>query len=193
MTYPTEQIKQLLEQILNKHGDDNSSDAVVDYFCEALVEKFPDFDYNTVEVEEDDWEDDGKYSLSSATITIQGIEYSWNISRSGSYHSFYYYMNDADVTVHNPKTNRVLVKYAESFGRMGELDSLFICTIAEFEALKEHGQIDLGEALGKHSDITADLCGDKFVIKSHDLEFVGKLEELMGSHISGEYFDIGSI
>jgi hypothetical protein len=45
-------------------------------------------------IESGDWIDDGKYSYSDVIFEFEGKNYRLNKSRSGSYHSDYYYDKD---------------------------------------------------------------------------------------------------
>lgn len=75
----------------------------------------------------------------------------------------------------------VLVKYAEYFGRKGDLDSLFVCTRDEYQKLLKFGEIILGEALGKHSEVYGELSEKTLSIKSEDQEFITKLVDVLDS------------
>src|ERR1035437_802998 len=79
---------------------------------------------------------------------------------------------------------RKLYSYGLDCGRMGYIEGLFIADEADVEAA--YGKrAEFGEALGKNSDVSDDLDESSFTIKSEDPEFVAKLEELLGSSISG--------
>jgi hypothetical protein len=49
-----------------------------------------------------------------------------------------------------------IYRYKEYFGRMGSLSGIFVATDEEFEAALGKS-VYLGEVLGKHSDITAEI------------------------------------
>lgn len=53
--------------------------------------------------------------------------------------------------------NRVLVEYSQDFGRMGGLDAVFVATREDYADIVEMGEVYLGEALGKHSEVTGRL------------------------------------
>jgi len=85
---------------------------------------------------------------------------------------------------------KLLVKYSEDFGRMGDAESIFVCTAEDLEALKKRKILYLGEILGKHSSITATLTDKSLTVLSEDQEFIGKLQEVFGrkpdeNYISG--------
>ncbi|WP_185183791.1 hypothetical protein [Bacillus subtilis] len=48
-------------------------------------------------IEEADWSDEGKYSSSEIIFKLDGKYYSFGVSRSGSYFSYYEYEYDTDV------------------------------------------------------------------------------------------------
>lgn len=78
-----------------------------------------------------------------------------------------------------------LYKFHWDCGRMGAIDGLFV---ADDEAVSQAigKTVDFGEALGKHSDISAVLEESDLVIKSDDLDFIAKLIEVIGGRdISG--------
>jgi len=69
------------------------------------------------------------------------------------------------------KTVKKLYKYQESFGRMGDLDGVFVLDQEQFN--RGMGMdVNLGEVLGKHSDITATI--DETTVKelTDDQEFI---------------------
>lgn len=83
----------------------------------------------------------------------------------------------------------VLVKYEEDFGRMGELDALLIMTEQQFKDMSG-STVYLGERLGKHSSVEADLCPENFKIVTDDQDFIDKLRKYVTSphypnHVSG--------
>lgn len=53
--------------------------------------------------------------------------------------------------------NRVLVYYHEYFGRLGNLDAIFVCTENQYEKILNVRQLYLYEALGKHTEVFADI------------------------------------
>jgi len=91
----------------------------------------------------------------------------------------------------------ILVKYKEDFGRMGDLEGLFITTSEMLARMKEAGEIYLGEVLGKHSDIEAELSDKTLKIVSADQDFIEKLKEVFdvnfgfvsGADILGRFLD----
>lgn len=71
------------------------------------------------------------------------------------------------------------------FGRMGELEGIFIADSKEVESTIGN-TVYFGEVLGKHSDIDLDIEEEHFELKTEDQEFIEKFEEIMGSgNISG--------
>lgn len=83
----------------------------------------------------------------------------------------------------------VLVKYEEDFGRMGELDALLIMPEQQFKDMSG-STVYLGERLGKHSDVEADLCPENFKVICDDQDFIDKLRKYVTNpdypnHISG--------
>lgn len=79
---------------------------------------------------------------------------------------------------------KVLVQFNWDCRRQGSVDSLFITTNAELaRAYDKH--VYFGEILGKHSEISGTLERCDITIVSEDQEFIEKLEDLLGSTISG--------
>lgn len=52
--------------------------------------------------------------------------------------------------------NLILVSYFEEFGRLGELEGIFLCTEEELSRLKGV-TVEFGEVLGKHSEISSEM------------------------------------
>ena len=75
-----------------------------------------------------------------------------------------------------------LVKYSEYFGRMGELDGLFVVDGDDWELLerliKEKQTIYFGEVLGKHSEIYGTLSDTTIEVKSENQEFCNEFDRL---------------
>lgn len=74
-----------------------------------------------------------------------------------------------------------------NYGRMGDLDGLFVSTQKKVDALAGKN-VYFGEVLGKHSEIDVDFEDHlpEFEVKSEDREFIKKLVEVVGSEtISG--------
>lgn len=79
---------------------------------------------------------------------------------------------------------KVLCEFYWDCGRMGGLEGLFIIENETLE--KMIGKyVYFGEVLGKHSNIEGTLEREDFTIKSEDQEFIQKLEDLLGSDLSG--------
>jgi hypothetical protein len=85
-----------------------------------------------------------------------------------------------------PAPEPILVKFHHDFGRMGDLDGLFICDRAEYNAALGK-TADFGEALGKHSEIFCIVDRDNMtVVSSYDDEKIAWLERIVGAKtISG--------
>ena len=64
-------------------------------------------------------------------------------------------------------------------GRMGEISGLFTANTSEVEKLFGR-EINFGEVLGKHSEISGTIHEDNFTIKSIDQEFIDTFESIMG-------------
>jgi hypothetical protein len=69
-------------------------------------------------------------------------------------------------------------------GRMGDLNGLFIAEEGDINNLIGE-EIYFGEVLGKHSEIHGVLEEKELTVKSEDQDFISKLEDLLGSTISG--------
>lgn len=83
-------------------------------------------------------------------------------------------------------TKKLLVQFYWGYGSMGDLEGLFITTEDELESWYGR-EAYFGEVLGKHSEIDGTLDEGDFTIKSDDQEFIDKIEELLGEHLSGFY------
>ena len=88
---------------------------------------------------------------------------------------------------------RILVRFSQDFGRMGDLEGLFTCTQEEYQGLIG-STVCFGEALGKHSDVMCDLSEFNLIVVSDDSAKIAIIEELIGvGTISGynplEYMD----
>lgn len=80
--------------------------------------------------------------------------------------------------------NKLLVRYNVEFGRMGDLEGLFVTTHEEMtNALGK--QVYWGEVLGKHSEIYHDLQIEELTIVTDDQDFIANLVLYVGSDISG--------
>lgn len=81
--------------------------------------------------------------------------------------------------------SKILVEFNWDYGRVGEVKGLFITT--EKELQESYGRyVDLGEALGKHSEVRGDLEEKDFKILSKEEDKIEWLENLMNSKtISG--------
>lgn len=67
-----------------------------------------------------------------------------------------------------------LYRYYEDFGRMGELEGVFVSTEEEIDELSERPAY-FGEVLGKHSDIVSYNWKDFITVLSDDQEFINKV------------------
>lgn len=74
---------------------------------------------------------------------------------------------------------KLLVKYNEDFGRMGNLEGLFVCTQDELDDIKGR-MIQFGEVLGKHSNVYSDETYVKCRVISKDQEFIADLLTVSG-------------
>ena len=83
-------------------------------------------------------------------------------------------------------TNKLLVQFYWDCGRMGDIDGLFVSTQEELNSWYGR-EVYFGEVLGKHSEIYGQIDPEDFTVKSDDQEFITKIEELLGSHLSGFY------
>lgn len=79
---------------------------------------------------------------------------------------------------------KLLVKFRWDCGRQGDVDGLFIVEKDVLE--KSYGKsVYFGEILGKHSEVQGTLDQGDITVKSDDQEFIAKVEELLGSDLSG--------
>ena len=78
-----------------------------------------------------------------------------------------------------------LYEFYWNCGRAGEIEGLFI---AEEESIKSlvGEQIDLGEVLGKHSEVIGTVDATDITTKSEDQDLISSLEEIfVGGTLSG--------
>lgn len=80
--------------------------------------------------------------------------------------------------------SKVLVRFYWDAGRMGSVEGLFITTKAELNKAYDK-YVYFGEILGKHSEVCGTLERSDVEFVSEDQDFIQKLEELLGSDISG--------
>lgn len=73
---------------------------------------------------------------------------------------------------------KLLVKYNESFGRMGKLEGLFVCTKDELESLNGR-LVDFGEVLGKHSEVYTDKVYENCKAISEDPDLISDLQTVL--------------
>ena len=67
-------------------------------------------------------------------------------------------------------------KYRESFGRMGDLEGVFVATRSEVaDAMGK--ETYLGEVLGKHSEVSASVNGDTVKLLTEAVEAVDLVEK----------------
>ena len=83
-------------------------------------------------------------------------------------------------------TKKLLVQFYWNCGSMGDLEGLFIATEDKLKSWYGH-EAYFGEVLGKHSAIDGMIEESDFTIKSDDQEFIAKIEERLGDHLSGFY------
>ena len=83
-------------------------------------------------------------------------------------------------------TKKLLVQFYWNCGRMGDLEGLFITTEDKLKSWYGR-EAYFGEVLGKHSEIDGMIEESDFTIKSDNQEFIAKIEERLGDHLSGFY------
>lgn len=80
---------------------------------------------------------------------------------------------------------RYLYKFHHDFGRMGDLNGLFVATEEQVKNIIGKN-IYFGECLGKHSDIDLDIEESDIVKQDLDSETVEKVTKLLGVWWSGK-------
>ncbi|QYW06695.1 hypothetical protein uav_164 [Pseudomonas phage UAVern] len=80
--------------------------------------------------------------------------------------------------------SHVLVRFHWDCGRQGDVTGLFITTAAALNRAYDK-RVYFGEILGKHSDISGTLERSDIEVVSEDQDFIQKLEQLLGTDISG--------
>lgn len=81
-----------------------------------------------------------------------------------------------------------LYRFHKSFGRMGDLDGLFVATPSDIAYL-EGKALDFGEALGKHSEIYFPFEMDQIEVVSDDQDFIKKFNEILPDGVGTVPFD----
>jgi hypothetical protein len=69
-------------------------------------------------------------------------------------------------------------------GRMGDLNGLFISTDEAVKAITGQ-EVNFGEVLGKHSEISGPIEAEDITEKSADQDLIEKLEGIFGATVSG--------
>lgn len=73
-----------------------------------------------------------------------------------------------------------------NFGRMGELDGVFVAESSEIDdAIGQ--EIQFGEVLGKYSDVSVILELEHVTMVNNDPKFVNKFIEIMGTNTVSGY------
>lgn len=87
-----------------------------------------------------------------------------------------------------------IYRYRQSFGRMGDLESLFVSDAETIAKIRERRRIPLGEVLGKHSEITATIDADTLRALTDDRAivefFIQELGGSVGIDIASRYFEL---
>ena len=74
--------------------------------------------------------------------------------------------------------------YFKDFGRMGELEGLFIADHEDLMAI-DGKNIYFGEVLGKHSEVIVEFSYDEDIdVRTQDQDFIKKFQEIMGKNFS---------
>lgn len=85
-------------------------------------------------------------------------------------------------------------RYSESFGRMGDLESVFVTDEETIAKLREKRRLPLGEVLGKHSQIDATIDDSTISMISEEqviVDFVmHSLGGVVGIDIVGRFGDL---
>ena len=81
-------------------------------------------------------------------------------------------------------TKKLLVQFFWDWGRMGNVDGIFVTT--QEELIKFYGKkVYFGEILGEHSDVQGTLEETDITVLSDDQEFIAKFVEIVGENPSG--------
>lgn len=79
---------------------------------------------------------------------------------------------------------RKLYRFYWDCGRQGDVDGLFTSEESTVnESIGKH--VYFGEILGKHSEVHGTLSAEDIEVVSDDQDFIEKLENLLGTNISG--------
>lgn len=81
--------------------------------------------------------------------------------------------------------NKLLLVYMFiDYGRMGELDGMFVCDQVSLDRIYGR-EVCFGEALGKHSEVVETMAPEMFEVKSDDQQFIKKFVSILGFDVSG--------
>lgn len=79
-------------------------------------------------------------------------------------------------------SQRAIYKYEQSYGRNGDLESVFVEYVEVMDALIAEGpEVSLGEALGKHSDVFATIDASTITKVSDSPEAVAVFADHVGT------------
>lgn len=81
-------------------------------------------------------------------------------------------------------TPMILVRWRAWFGRMGDLDGVFVTRQNDIDSAIGK-EAHFGEVLGKHSNIECVLTEGMFKVLSEDQEFIAKLVDIAGVDVCG--------
>lgn len=71
-----------------------------------------------------------------------------------------------------------LYKFEEDFGRMGELEGLFIAEVDKVDELIESEvEVHFGEVLGKHSDVSVIMSDDNLTLVTTEENVIKVIED----------------
>ena len=83
---------------------------------------------------------------------------------------------------------KILVKWTEDFGRMGDLEIVFVVEKEEFEKLKGY-KATASDVLGKHSEVEIEFTDRNCTILSADQTFIAKFEDIVGTSVGFDAYN----
>jgi len=87
-----------------------------------------------------------------------------------------------------------IYKFEQDYGRMGYLDGVFIAESVDVKQMLGN-EVDLGEVLGKHSEVITTMTSDNITLLTDDQDFIKTFSDILsdtfeaGINPMGYYLD----
>lgn len=75
---------------------------------------------------------------------------------------------------------KVLVRMELDFGKMGKIESLFVCDDSDLTKL-ENSYVEVGEFLGIRADVSCEITPDDYKVVSNNQEYILWFENNVGT------------